>query len=202
MDGQEYLNQISASVRPVKKPRDSFVSSPIFKIIAGAVAAFIAIAIVGAILSSGRAGAKDQAISLKLNIDSTLSVISEYQPSVKSSDLRSSSASLYSVLSNTSRDLTTFITENYNYSAKKDDKKFADDVALESDELDSALFQAKINGILDQVYANKMAYVISLMTTKETTLYNATSNAELQEILSSSYNSLDNLYSKFNDFQK
>lgn len=180
----------------------SFMNSTIFKVIAGAVVAFIAIVIVGAIINGGKAGAKDQAIALKLNIDSTLSVISKFQPSVKSSDLRSSSASLYSVLSNTNRELTNFITENYDYNSKNDDKKFADDVALERDGLESALFEAKINGVLDQVYANKMAYVISLISTKETSLYNATSNEELQSLLTTSYNSLKNLYDKFGDFQK
>ena len=202
MDGQDYLNQISASVRPEKKSKMSFMNSTIFKVIAGAVVAFIVIVIVGAIISGGKAGARDQAISLKLNIDSTLSVISKFQPSVKSSDLRSSSASLYSVLSNTNRELTSFITEQYDYNAKNDDKKFADDVDLERDGLESALFEAKINGVLDQVYANKMAYVISLISTKETSLYNATSNKELQSLLTTSYSSLKNLYDKFSDFQK
>ena len=202
MDGQDYLNQISATVRPAKKSKMSFMNSTIFKVIAGAVVACILIAIVGGIINGGKAGAKDQAIALKLNIDSTLSVISKYQPSVKSSDLRSSSASLYSVLSNTSRELTSFITEKYEYNAKNDDKKFADDVDLERDGLESALFEAKINGVLDQVYANKMAYVVSLISARETGLYNATSNEDLQSLLTTSYNSLKNLYDKFNDFQK
>lgn len=202
MDGQEYLNQISASVRPEKKSKLSFLNSTIFKLIAGAVAAFILIAIIGGILSSGKTGVKDQAIELKLNIDSTLEVISEFQPSIKSSDLRSSSASLYSVLSNTSRDLTTYVTENYEYTPKNDNKKFADDVALERDGLESALFEAKINGVLDQVYANKLAYVISLIYTKELNLKKATSKEDLQTILDSSINSLSTLYDKFDDFQK
>ena len=202
MDGQDYLNQISASIRPEKKSKMRFMNSNIFKIIAGAIVAFILIAIIGGIINGGKTSAKDQAISLKLNIDSALSVISEYQPSVKSSDLRSNSASLYSVLSNTNRDLTSFITENYNYSSKSDDKKFEETVALERDGLESALFEAKINGILDQVYANKMAYVISLISSKETNLFNATNSEDLQNLLSSSYNSLNNIYDKFANFQK
>lgn len=202
MDGQDYLNQISASIRPEKKSKMNFMNSNIFKIIAGAIIAFILIAIIGGIINGGKTSTKDQAISLKLNIDSALSVISEYQPSVKSSDLRSNSASLYSVLSNTNRDLTSFITENYNYSSKSDDKKFEEAVALERDGLESALFEAKINGILDQVYANKMAYVISLISSKEANLFNATNSEDLQNLLSSSYNSLNNIYDKFANFQK
>ena len=196
------MNQISASVRPEKKSKLSFLNSTIFKLVAGAVVAFILIAIIGGIVSGGKTGVKDQAIELKLNIDSTLEVISEFQPSIKSSDLRSSSASLYSVLSNTSRDLTTYVTENYEYTPKNDNKKFADDVALERDGLESALFEAKINGVLDQVYANKLAYVISLIYTKELNLKKATSKEDLQAILDSSINSLSTLYDKFDNFQK
>ena len=202
MDGQDYLNQISATVRPEKKSKMSFMSSTIFKVIAGAVVAFILIAVFGAIINGGKAGARDQAIALKLNLDGVLEVISEYQPSVKSSNLRSSSASLYSILSNTNRELENNITETYKYNPKSDDKKFEETTALERDGLDSALFEAKINGILDQVYANKMAYTVSLIMSKESSLYNATSNEDLQKILSSSYNSLDTLYSQFSDFQK
>ena len=180
----------------------SFMNSTIFKVAAVAVVVFILIAIVGGILGGGKEGAKDQAISLKLNLDSTLEVIAEFQPSVKSSDLRSSSASLYSVLSNTNRDLSTYITENYNYKPKEDNKKFENDVALERDGLESALFEAKINGILDQVYANKMAYTISLIYSKEANLKKANNSEELEAILTSSMNSLDTLYDKFDDFQK
>ncbi len=180
----------------------SFMSSTIFKVIAGAVVAFILIAIFGAIINGGKAGARDQAIMLKLDLDGILEVISEYQPSVKSSNLRSSSASLYSILSNTNRELENNITETYKYNPKSDDKKFEEAAALEKDGLNSALFEAKINGILDQVYANKMAYTVSLIMSKETNLYNATNNEDLQKILASSYNSLDTLYSQFSDFQK
>lgn len=202
MDGQDYLNQISATVRPEKKSKlGSIMGSTIFKVIAGAVVAFIIIAIIGSVINGGKSSNKDQAISLKLNIDSTLKVITKYQSKVKSSILRSSSASLYSVLSNTNRDLTSFINENYNYNSKNDDKKFLDDIAAESAELEASLFEAKINGVLDQVYANEMAYIVSLFYNKEVTLLNATKNENLKSLLTTSANSLNNLYDQFNDFQ-
>ncbi len=201
MDGQDYLNQISASVRPEKKSKLSFLNSKIFKIAAGAIVAFIVIVVIGNIIGGGKTSVKDQTISLKLNIDSTLEVISTYQPNVKSSTLRSNSASLYSILSNTSRELTTFVTDKYDYNAKKDDKKFAEAVALERDGLESDLFEAKINGVLDQIYASKMAYTISLICSKEANLIDTTSNEELKSILSSSSNSLNTLYDQFSDFK-
>lgn len=202
MEGQDYLNQISASVRPEKKSKLGFTNSMFFKLGVGAVIAFVVIMIIGMIISGGKAGAKDQAISLKLNIDNTLEVIAEYQPSVKSSDLRSNSASLYSVLANTNRELTNFITEKYNYKPKDDDKKFAEKVSQERYELESALFEAKINGILDQVYASKIAYTILLISSKEDSLFNASSDQALQTLLTTSYNSLETLYDQFNNFQK
>ena len=202
MEGQDYLNQISASVRPEKKSKLGFTNSMFFKLGVGAVIAFVVIMIIGMIISGGKAGAKDQAISLKLNIDNTLEVIAEYQPSVKSSDLRSNSASLYSVLANTNRELTNFITEKYNYKPKDDDKKFAEKVSQERYELESALFEAKINGILDQVYASKIAYTILLISSKEDNLFNASSDQALQTLLTTSYNSLETLYDQFNNFQK
>lgn len=202
MEGRDYLNQISASVRPEKKSKLGFMNSMFFKLGVGAVIAFVVIMIIGMIISGGKAGAEDQAISLKLNIDNTLEVIAEYQPSVKSSDLRSNSASLYSVLTNTNRELTNFITEKYNYKPKDDDKKFAEKVSQERYELESALFEAKINGILDQVYASKIAYTILLISSKEDSLFNASSDQTLQTLLTTSYNSLETLYDQFNNFQK
>ena len=201
MDGQDYLNQISASVRPEKKSKLSFLNSKVSKLVLGAVALFILIAVVGGILGGGKGGAKDQAVSLKLSIDSALKVIEKFQPSVKSSVLRSSSASLYSVLSNTTRDLTTYVTSVYKYTPKDDDKKFANAIALERDGLESALFEAKINGILDQVYANKMAYTISLIYSKETNL-NKVAGENLKKILDPSISSLETLYNEFDNFQK
>ena len=104
MDEKEYLKQISASVRPEKKPKTSFMSSIFFKVGVGGLVIFIMIMILGGIISGGKADLQTRGINLKLHLDNTADVISTYQKSVKSSVLRSSSASLYSVLSNTSRD--------------------------------------------------------------------------------------------------
>ena len=161
MDGQDYLNQLAASTRPNQKPKNNnFLSSPIFKVLAIGLLALIAIIIAGSALSSGSSNTKSESILLKYHIDNTLEVISKYQPNVKSSDLRSSSVSLKSVLSNTIRELTDFITETYNpKDIEKKYKEEIEDAALKRDALDSSLFDAKINGILDQIYTNKLTYV-------------------------------------------
>ena len=202
MDSQEYLNQISQSARPAAKPKANFMNSPFFKVGAIGVIAFIVIAIFGSIITGGRADFKTQAIALKVQLDDTLEMISEYQQYVKSSDLRSSSASLYGVLSTTNTDLTTLLEETYEFTSRSIDEKTKEQAQLEKDALNEELFSAKINGILDRVYAHKMAYQISIISTNETSLYKATENEALRSILDISYTSLDNLYSKFNDFSE
>ena len=202
MDGQDYLNQIASSVRPEKKSRFSFIGSPIFKVIAIGVVLFAIVMIAGSSLTASRTGVKDQAILLKLRIDNTLDIITKYQPTVKSSELRSSSASLYSVLSNTSRDLTDVMTDIYKYKPGKEEKKLTKVADLERDGLESSLAEAKINGILDKVYASKMSYEISLIMSREASLYSATSNSALMEVLKTSYDSLDNLHAGFDEFSE
>lgn len=202
MDGQDYLNQIASSVRPEKKSRFAFLNSPISKVIAIGIVLFIIVMIVGSSLTGSRVGAKDQAISLKLHIDNTLSIIAEYQPAVKSSELRSSSASLYSVLSNTSRDLTDVITNVYEYKPGKEEKKLVEAADLERDGLESSLAEAKINGILDKIYASRMSYEISLIMSKETNLYNTTGSDALMNVLKTSYDSLGTLHAGFDEFSE
>ena len=203
MDEQEYLNQISAENRPVKKSRaGGLFSSKIFMAIGIGVAALILIIIIGSILGSGKDDEKNLATTLKLHLSNTTEIIDKYQPEVKSSDLRSSSASLKGVLTNTDKDLTAFLTEVYEYNEKKVDQKILDEITLEKDGLESELFEAKINGILDRIYAHKMAYEVSMFLSEESDLMNLTKNEALKEALSSSYNSLENLYNSFNDFSE
>lgn len=178
------------------------MSSPIFKVGLIGVVGFVLLVIIGSILSGGKANLKTQSITLKLHLDGTSEVISDYQKNVKSSNLRSSSASLYSVLTNTSREVTDYLTTKYAYKNGSEDKKIKDQAKLEKDGLEADLFEAKINGTLDRIYALKMAYEISMLMTEEAEIYNATGDSSLRSILESSYNSLDTLYGKFNEFSE
>ncbi|MBR3386092.1 hypothetical protein IKG68_00765 [Candidatus Saccharibacteria bacterium] len=206
MDGQEYLNQISAEARPVKKGKGgrlgSLMASPIFKAVAIGVALLVVIIIVGAALGNGKGGLEKQATSLLLHINNTSAVVSNYQDSLKSSTLRSSSASLSSVLSNTSRDLTSYMTDNYKYKASSVDKALTESALLNKEGLESELFNAKINGILDRIYAHKMGYEVSLIMNETASVYNATSNDTLRNMMRTFYDSLGNLYTQFNDFSE
>lgn len=203
MDRQEYLNQISTKNLPStggKKP--GILSSKFFWVGAIGIGALVLIIIIGSLISGGKASGKDQLFSLILHVDNTSELIEAYQPNVKSSDLRSHSASLYSVLSNTSRELTEFAEEKYNFKEKDIKKDLAEEETTAKDGLEAELFEAKINGILDRIYAHKMAYEISLITTREAQIMKSINNDTLNEILTTSYNSLETLYDKFNNFSE
>ena len=202
MDRQEYLNQISATNQPTKSPKSGIFASKFFWVGVIGVAAFILIMIIGSALGGGGTSAKDKLYALILHINNTSELIGEYQSNVKSSELRSHSASLSSILANTNKGLNDYATSKYNFKEKDIPKKITEEETTAKDELQSELFEAKINGILDRVYAHKMASEISLITTRESQLLKSANNDDLKEALTTSYNSLNNLYSKFNDFSE
>ena len=162
----------------------------------------IVIIIIGAILGGNKGGAKNLSYELKLHLDNTTEVIQEYQQYVKSSELRSNSASLQGVLSNTSRDLVSYLEEKYDFRDSDISKATEEEAELAKDELANELFEAKINGILDRIYAHKMAYETSLLMAEEDQLADNSGDEALTELLDTSYKSLENLYNKFNDFSE
>lgn len=204
MDNRDYLNQISAkpSTQKGKNGIGGFLKSKMALFLIGAVVLFIVLAIVGSVLSSNKDKYQVDAISLQLHLDSTAEIISKYQPSVKSSNLRSDSASLAGIIANTNSKLTNYLVEMYDYKKNSVDSNLTDQIKTEQDALDAELFEAKINGILDRIYAHKMAYEISVLRNEENQLYRSTKDETLSEILSESLNSLENLYNKFNDFSE
>ncbi len=202
MDGQEYLEQISASNRPVTKKGRNIFTSKYFMLGMGALALLIIFIIIGSILRGNKGNNKNSLYSLLLHIDNTSKLIQDYQPEIKSSNLRSSSASLYGVLTNTSKKLTDYSVEKYDYSLKKVDKDIVEETTLNKDALESDLFEAKINGTLDRIFAHKMAYEISILNSEETKLINTTGDSELKEILTTSQEGLEVLYDNFNKYSE
>lgn len=200
MDSQSYLNEISQSVRPQKQSKMNFFKNKFFLIGAIGVVGVILMAIIGAMLSGGRAGVQEQSFALELRFSNLIETISTYQPNVKSSELRSSSASLNGILSNSKSELSEYIQETFK--GKKAEKKTTDSEKEHLEALKNELFQAKINGILDRIYAHKMSYEIALVMAMEDTLYDATSNDKLRSILDNSYNSLRNLKEQFDQYSE
>lgn len=201
MDKKEYLEQLSSTVRPKSKPKGSFMSSPFFKVAIIGVIGLALIVILGSILG-GNGNAKTQLLSLQLHLDNTSELVSTYQKSIKSSDLRSTSASLYSVLTNTAREVENYLLAKYNAKVSSAEKNIKDEAQLAKDNLNAELLNAKINGLLDRVFALKIKYEVSVFMEEESDIYKSAGDESLRDILSSSYNSLKTLYEKLDGFSE
>ncbi|MBR2543280.1 hypothetical protein IKF03_01620 [Candidatus Saccharibacteria bacterium] len=210
MDGQEYLDQISRKNKPVKKSggASSIFSSKFFIVGMIGVVGVVLMMILGMLVGGEKGGEKNTCLELKLHLENTSELIKEYQNSVRSSNLRSISASLYGLLSNTEREVTTYLVEKYKFKDNKNNyektvsKKILNAANSAKEELNTELFSAKINGILDRIYAHKMAYEISVFIAEENKLMNETKNDTLKASLLSSRQSLENLYTSFEDFSE
>lgn len=204
MDNQTYLDQISASNRPAKKAGgiSNFLSSILGKVIIGGVVAFIAIMILGNILSGNKGSLKDRTIKLSLHLSNVSTVIDTYRPFVKSSDLRSASVTLSTILAATSSAVTNNLNSEEKFDPKKVDKKITEEEENLRVELDTELFEAKINGLLDRTYARKIAYEISIIMSREADIIKSTKDDTLKTELTNSYNNLDTLYDSFDSFSE
>ena len=183
------------------KPKPKFYQSKFFMIGAIGVGLIILVMIIGSFLGGGESD-KSRTFALKLHLDGTEENINTFQPSIKSSFLRSISSSLHSILTDTNSQLTKYVEEKYEYKENKVDKKLLGEAQAMKDELNASLFEAKINGNLDRIYAHKMAYEISLFMSEVADVANKTKDNNLKSALTSSYGSLEKLYDNFNDFSE
>lgn len=204
MDSQDYLDQISKSARPIKPKKGGiggFLSSKWFKWGLVALALLIVVILFGSMLG-GKETVEEKCTNLKLHLDGTSEAINEYQPKVKSSLLRSLSASLNGIFSNTSSQLGIYMTNTFGYDESRVKEAVKQDAEMKRDELMNELFEAKINGLLDRVFAHKMALEIFSVMSDEAGIINASSDEALKNLLTTSYDSLNNLYTQFNDFSE
>ena len=205
MDSQDYLDQISQSNRPTGPSGImKIISSKYFKWGMAALALLIIIMIVGSMLGRG-VTMREKCRDLKLRLEETEKVMEEYQQYIKSSSLRSLSASLRGVYANTATQLNNFMISAYGSGSESESKKdaaAAETAAFNAEVLADELFGAKINGLLDRTFAHKMALEIYSVASDEKGIVNSTNEAELKNILSSSYDSLNNLYTQFNEFSE
>ena len=210
MENQEYLDQISAKSKPVKPSGSaskfdisSILHSKYFLISAIGIVALILIMIVGALLGGGeKKNPATDVLKFKYHLSSTTEIIDTYQPRIKSSILRSYNASLKNVISSITSDVDNYLTNVIHYEPSKDDETIIAEANVAKDELSKELLEAKINGILDRVYAHKMAYEITLLSNEESSLEKTTKDDALKAILAPSKTSLENLYNNFNDFSE
>ena len=160
MDRQEYLNQISNVDNtnvPAKSPKSGIFASKFFWVGIIGVVGFIIIMVIGLALGNKGGGPKEELYALLRRMTNTSKIANDYRSDLKSSDLRANGASLVSVLSTTKSKLSDYVNTKYKIKEKDLPKKLLTTEDTARDGLSDALFNAKINGLLDSTYATKMA---------------------------------------------
>lgn len=183
MNNLEYLNQISQETRPVKSQKANSMSL-IIKIAVGGVLAFLFILVLGMALNAGKTSPIDLTKQLYVRTTNLNTALTTYNKSLKSSQLRAIGTSLTGVLTSATASLTSYL-------APADDKEGSLDPPeklLETEtttitDLDTALNNAKLNGILDRVYANQIQLQVSLIITFISQLEQRTKDSTLLEAL-------------------
>lgn len=194
MDNLAYLNQISQSTRPAKpsitNDRSAFVKL-IIKIVAGAVLAFIALMIIGNMISSASGKTSDLSRQIYLRSTNLQSTIQTYNKQLKSSRLRSIGSALSGALTNTTNQLSTYLQRDESTKDPLTPKEstVADETAL-SEELNSSLTNARLNGILDRSYTSQIQLQVSLLMSLGSELLARTNDTELENIITQMNNNL------------
>lgn len=210
MDNFEYLNQIAQSTKPQPKPsrlRSMLSGSSIMKFLACGLVIFVlllGLSIISSNTSKKTRELREQIVTRATNLNATLQT---YGPRLKSSQLRSINSSLSSALSD---GLTQM--ENYNKSkeseqkkkkSKKKDKKeqkAAEEEEQIKNELDTSLQNARLNGLLDRVYANQINLQVSRLTSIISQLNTRTHDEALKSILEQFYSNLNVIHANFENF--
>lgn len=195
MDNLEYLKHISQSNRPVapaKKP--SKVSMALIgKILLGGLVATALIIGVSVLLTNSSNKSEDLTQQLYLRINNVNKVVTDDTRLLKSSRLRSISVSLSGALTNTSAQISNYMSAN-NEDEKKDPlepKAAILEVETNSiNTLTTVLRNAKLNGILDRTYATQIHLQVSLLLSMASELANRTDDAALLQIVEQFHSSL------------
>lgn len=200
MDNQAYLDQISPVEKKTILSGDLF-KSKVMKLIIGGVVAVIAIIIFGTIINSGESE-ETKCIKLQLHAQNLSQIVKDFQPSIKSSSLRSNSTSLDSILTNIEVTNENYLKEKFDFKKSKINKNLDEKEQNLYAELNNDLFTAKINGLLDRTYARKMAYESALLNSYIEAIYTKTKNEEYKSSLGSFAKSLEVLAETFDSFSE
>ncbi len=197
MNDLEYLNQISAGVNRQQKPVGFFDKKMkiIFGVFAGVLLLFIVLIAANGSSQTPEVTATSELNRLYSRSNELIKTISDYNGSVRSSSLRSTGASLSTLLTEVSSTSASYLGDT------KSDELTADDAQNLTD-LVASLENARLNGILDRHYASEMYYQIRYLLIIEDSVRNRTADANLKSYLDSSYTSLSHLGETFNNFSE
>lgn len=192
MDNQAYLDQITASTKPAKNSGNHIIPPLVLKLAIGGVILAVLIMIFGLILGNLNPSTEDLSKQLSYRLSNVNATIEKYNPSVKSSQLRSKGTATKTIITNTQRELDDFLKEKYNF--KADPKsEIATKEQKQIDAVNKKLENARLNAYLDRIYVHELSHQIELIMALESDINAHTDKAKLKEIVTNSMNSLKDL---------
>jgi len=187
----DYLNQISTQQQ---KPG---ITNRRFLLLIGGAVAFILIAVIFMVVSSGVTGPKEKMQTLAARLLTLQTVASDAQANIKSGDLRDTNSNLTIFLTNTNRDIAEPLAES-SIDVEKLDEKI---VTQESGEtLTADLEEARLNAVFDRTYAREMSYQLDTVSVLIREIYNSTNNASFKSFLENTNTNLEPLREQFSNF--
>lgn len=200
MNNLEYLNTIAKDTRPSKPAKSGVSGSTILKIALGGLALFIILLIFGSALGNKSSKSLNLTKQLLSRTTTVNEITARYGKSLKSSQLRAISLSLGSVLTGAENQLKSYFTEKDIASKLSEETATSESNFIAN--LDQTLTNAKLNGILDRIYANQLQLQVSLLLSLVSQTLSRTKDESLIPILDSYRSNLtiieDNLQSYSN----
>lgn len=205
MDGQDYLNQISATTAPSGQSSKfdlmRIVSSKLFRIIGAGIILFILLIIVGNIISSASNKGRLLVEQLELRLTNLSAMLDEESNEyLKDPNLRSYNTQLIGILNDTNRQLTEYLTEAYSFDAKNIPSNITQEETDYIETLKAELEEARLNGLYDRNYANSISTEIALIVALEENILERTNNETLTKILNDSISNLNSILESYENF--
>ena len=199
MNDLEYLNQISAKPAPVQPTLFDKKTKLILIVAATVLLLVVILAAVAGSSSGSEPTATSELSRLYQRSDTLEKTLTTYTPSVKSSALRSSAASLSTILAELKSTSNTYFTAS---GAKLEDYPLPTADSKNLTAMSSALESARLNGILDRTFAHELDYQIRYLIIIEDSTLAKSSDSSLTTFLKSSKASLERLRDTFASFSE
>ena len=196
MDNKAYLDQIAVKGKVKSGP---IFTPMLIKLVAAGVVALITMIIVGSIISSSNTEVTKtyERVYTRINsLASEQSPLKMYVEKLRNSDVRANALSFLSIIKSTNISLTG-LGDNIGIKTGAISKAVTEEDATNTAELTASLDEAVLNGNIDQVYASKLYYQITILLSLEAEARAKTPNQQFASLLDTSTNDLTVLQEQF-----
>jgi hypothetical protein len=186
----DYLNQIAPQAP--KKPRFNPLRLGLITI-----AGIVLLIIVTAIVSSVTKGSTTQLEQLAARLQTTATIASSAQNTIKDSNLQSENVTLQLYLTNTNRSIAAPLAAVGVNTANIDPKIIADESGTA---ITNRLTDASLNAVFDNTYASEMSYQLTTIIILMKQIYNTEGNSAVKAFLNTASSNLTPIQKQFSNF--